>query len=44
MWGFGKVHFFQFLRLAYHLVREAWRHREVTKGEVIEFTVTLEVE
>ena len=45
MWGFGKVHFFQFLKLAYLLVRTAWTQtRNVTKGETLEVTVTLEVE
>ena len=45
MWGFGRVRFFQFLRLAYQLIRIAWQQtREVTVGDTIEFTLTFEVE
>jgi hypothetical protein len=45
MWGFGKVRIWAFMRLATQLVRIAWQNtRTVSKGETIEFTVSLEVE
>jgi hypothetical protein len=45
MWGFGRVRLFQFLRLVVQLVPIAWQNtRTVSRGETIEFTVSLEVE
>jgi hypothetical protein len=43
-WGFGRVRFAAFVRLAYRLIREAWKQtREVHIGDKLEITVELEV-
>ena len=44
-WGFGPVRIRAFTRLAFWLVKEAWRRtREVEIGQHIEMTVELDVE
>ena len=44
-WGFGPLRFKAFSRLAYYLIREAWKQtRDVEIGQKIEMTVELDVE